>query len=373
MTPSYRPTRVEVDLGAIRDNVRSLLQAVAPAELMAIVKADAYGHGAVPVARAALEAGATWLGVALVEEGLALRDAGIDASVLLLSEPPPGSESATLEAGLTPVLCTRPAVERLREAANAAGLGAQVHVKVDTGMHRIGIWPVEETAAFVAGATDAGLAVTGLLTHFARADEPDASTTEEQLDRFDAAVRSVRASGHEAGILHAANTAGALASPAARLDLVRTGLGIYGVLPTPSVAPPDGGLRAALTWRSAVTMARRLPVGEALSYGHRYRLDRDSMVATIPVGYADGYPRALSSRADVLIGGQRCRVAGSVTMDQIIVDCGDLEVSAGDEVVLLGPQGDEEVTATELAECAGTIAYEILAGIGSRIPREYVE
>ncbi len=361
----HRPTFVQVDLDAIRHNVAALKPP--HAQVMAVVKAEAYGHGDVAVARAALEGGATWLGVALVEEGLGLRDAGIDAPVLVLSEFPPGSERDAVAAGLTPSLYTQTGLERLRAVAPA---GTAVHVKVDTGMHRVGVYPPEATPGFVRDVGAAGLSLGGLWTHFARSEE-DEATTRGQLALFRGVVDEVKAAGHLPDLLHAANSAGSILYPEAHLDLVRPGIAVYGILPAPGVGE-SLGLRPALTWRSSVTFARRLPAGEVVSYGHRYRLERDANVATVPVGYADGYPRSVSSGAEALIRGRRCPVAGSVTMDQLMLDCDDLPVEAGDEVVLLGAQGAETVSADELAAHAGTIAYEILTGIGQRVPREYV-
>jgi alanine racemase len=355
-----RPTRAEVDLDAIRHNVRTLKPE--ETELMAVVKADAYGHGDVAVARAALQAGATWIGVAIVEEGLRLRDAGIEAPILVLSEFSPGSEPVAVAARLTPSLYSHPALERLAEAAAGREIG--VHVKVDTGMHRAGVYPPEATKAFVDGVASKGLRLEALWTHFASSSE-DEKTTLVQLECFLAVVEDVRPA-----LLHTANSGATILYPETHLDLVRTGIAMYGLEPGPGVG--DGlGLRPALTWRSKVAMTRRLPAGERVSYGHHYRLERDANVATVPVGYADGYPRILSSRADVLIRGHRCRVAGSVTMDQVIVDCGDVPVEPGDDVVLLGRQGEETVAAEELAGLAGTIGYEIVTGIGPRVPREH--
>lgn len=366
MSDRYRPTWVEVDLDAIRHNVRVLKPPTS--ELMAVVKANGYGHGDVATARAALEGGATWLGVALVEEGLHLRDAGIDAPVLVLSEAPPGAEADALAARLTPTLYSEGGLARLAVTTGGAPVG--VHVKVDTGMHRVGVWPPEDAVGFVGRVAGSGLALEGLFTHFARSEE-DAATTDAQLRAFLEVVHAVRAAGHAPRVLHAANTGATILHPAAHLDVVRPGIGVYGLEPGPGVGSRLG-LRPALSWRSAVAFVKRLPAGERTSYGHHYRLGHDAWVATVPVGYADGYPRLLSSRADVLIGGRRCRVAGSVTMDQLIVDCGEFEPHAGDDVVLLGRQGEEEVTAEELAGHAGTIGYEIVARIGERVPREHV-
>ncbi len=360
-----RPTWVDVDLDAIRHNVRALKPE--EVELMAVVKADAYGHGDVAVARAALEAGASWVGVALVEEGIRLREEGIEAPILVLSEFPPGSELVATAAELTPSLYSDAALERLSEAAAGRAIG--VHVKVDTGMHRAGVYPPEATKGFVDRVASRGLRLDGLWTHYASSSE-DEKTTLVQLECFLEVVEEVRAAGYAPTVLHTANSGATILYPETHLDLVRTGIAMYGLEPAPGAF--DGlGLRPALTWRSKVAATRRLPAGERVSYGHRYRLEHDANVATVPVGYADGYPRILSSRADVLIRGHRCRVAGSVTMDQLIVDCGDVEVEAGDDVVLLGRQGEESVAADELARQAETIGYEIVTGIGARVPREH--
>jgi alanine racemase len=362
----FRPTWVQVDLNAIRHNVRTLKPE--SAELMAVVKANAYGHGDAQVARAALEAGATWLGVALVEEGLGLRDAGIEAPVLILSELPPGSEEAALDAGLTPSLYTDDGLTRL--AAAAAGRDVGVHVKADTGMHRAGVYPPEATVAFLERVARSGIGLDGLWTHLASSAQ-DEGTTLGQLDRFMSVVEEARGSGFAPRWLHAANSGATILYPQSHLDMVRPGIAIYGLEPEPGVGT-DLGLLPALSWRSAVTTTRWLPAGERVSYGLRYRLERDANVATVPVGYADGYPRAASSRADVLIQGTPCRVAGSVTMDHLIVDCGDVEVVAGDDVVLVGSQGAGSLSAWDLAACSDTIGYEIVTRIGERVPREYV-
>ena len=359
---TYRPTWVEVDLDAVRHNVGVLKPAAA--DLMAVVKADAYGHGAVAVARAALQAGATWCGVALVEEGLELRAAGIESPILVLSEFPPGAEAVALAHRLTPSLYSREGLARLAAAARGP---VGVHVKVDTGMHRVGVWPPEDLVPYLQTVADAGLHAEGIWTHLAKSED-DAETTRAQLARYDGALAAASAAGFDPALRHAANSGAVLRHPEAAFDVVRPGIALCGIAPGAAIVTD---LQPALTWRSAVSFARRLTTGERLSYGHRYELARDAMVATVPVGYADGYPRALSSKADVLIGGTRCRVAGNVTMDQLLVDCGDLDVHAGDDVVLLGGQGDEEITAWELATHADTIAYEIVSRIGQRVPRTY--
>ena len=364
-TTRYRPTVAVVDLEAIRHNVRVLKPA--RAEVMAVVKADGYGHGAVPVARAALEGGATWLGVALVEEGLELVEAGLGVPILLLTEFPPGSERDALAAGLTPTLYTEEGLSRLAEAAGGASIG--VHVKVDTGMHRVGLAP-ERTAGFLEEVRRAGLRVEGLWTHLAKSEELGDSFSDHQLERFDLQVARAKATGFGPRYVHAANSAAAIARPAFHFDLIRLGIAMYGLSPGPEL---DGmaDLRPAMSWKSSVSMVKRVGSGEAISYGLRYRLTRESTIVTVPVGYADGYNRLLGNRGEVLIHGRRYGVAGAVTMDQIMVDCRDDQVKQGEEVVLMGRQGNEEIRAGELAAWAGTISYEVVCGVGARVPREY--
>jgi alanine racemase len=359
-----RATRVEVDLDAIRHNVRALKPD--GIELMAVVKANAYGHGDTEVARAAVEAGATWLGVALVEEGLRLRMTGVEAPILVLSEVPEGSESLAIAHRLTPSVYTQAGLRRL---AHSAPGRVAVHVKVDTGMHRVGVWPPEDTIGFLREVEASGLEVEGLFTHLAKSED-DEVTTKMQLERFETVVDAARATGIAPRYVHAANSGGLILHPEAHLDLVRPGIAIYGIPPAPGVGE-ELGLRQALAWRSAVTSTKWLEAGERLSYGHRYELERPAWIATVPVGYADGYPRRAWSTAEVLIGGRRCRIAGTVTMDQLMVDCGDTEIAPGEEVVLLGRQGDDAITAWELAEHAGSVGYEIVTRIGPRVPREY--
>lgn len=367
MSRRFRPTWAEVDLEAVRHNVRALKPD--GAELMAVVKANGYGHGDVPVARAALEAGATWFGVALVEEGIRLRDAGLDAPILLLSELPPEAAKDALAADLTPTTYSAENAEAIAVAAEALGRPARVHLKVDTGMHRVGVRP-EGAPALARALRDRGIEPEGVWTHLARSEELDDPTSEEQLNRFDRVLETLRDAGVRPRYRHAANSAAAIAWPASHLDLVRVGIAMYGISPGPQV---DGllDLRPAMSVRSRIGHVQRLGAGQAVSYGHGYRLERESTIATVPIGYADGYFRALSRVGRVLIGGQRYPLAGTVTMDQIMVDCGDDPVAVGDEVVLFGRQGDEEIRAEEVAGWAGTIGYEIVCAVSARVPREY--
>jgi alanine racemase len=364
----FRPTVAVIDLEAVRHNVRALMPE--KAAVMAVVKANGYGHGAVPVAMAAVEGGAAWLGVALVEEGLALRQGGVGAPVLVLTEFPPGSERDALDAGLTPSLYTRGGLDRLATAAGGRPVG--VHVKVDTGMHRVGL-PPSEAVPFLHAVAAAGLQVEGLWTHFAKSEELNDPFTSIQVERFNAVLDAVRSAGLRP-LVHAANSAAAMARPDLDFDLVRLGLAIYGLCPGPDLREPAAaaGLRPAMSWRSAVTMVKRVAAGERISYGQHYRVERESTIATVPVGYADGYGRRSSGKAHVLIRGRRYPVAGTVTMDQLMVDCGDDPVQAGEEVVLIGRQGELHLTADDLAGWTGTINYEVVCGVSERVPREYV-
>ncbi|MDQ6836996.1 MAG: alanine racemase [Actinomycetota bacterium] len=385
-----RPAWAEIDLDVITTNAAVLTGIVAPAELCAVVKADGYGHGAVPVAQAARRGGATWLGVALVEEGVELRDAGIDGPILVLSEPTPGAMAEVVGRDLTPTLYTTTGVEAAVAEVGRSGrrrpLG--VHVKVDTGMHRVGAAPDVAMALALDVAGRAELDLDGFWTHFAVADEVDEPYTADQMSVFDTVSARLRGAGIIPRWRHAANSAGALWHPGTRLDLVRCGIALYGLAPcSDGVAAPEmTGLSPALSLRARVSHVKALDAGERLSYGLRYRLDEPSVVATVPLGYADGVPRSLSAAGgEVLIGGRRRRLAGTVTMDQVLVDCGPdprlgrgpdagpgPAVEVGDDVVLLGSQGAEHIGAWEWATLTGTISYEVVCGISQRVPRTYL-
>lgn len=353
-----RPSWVEVDLEAIRHNVRALKALIAPAMLCAVVKADGYGHGDVPVAEAAIEAGATWLAVALVEEGVRLREAGVEAPILLLSEPPLSDASEVVHWNLTPTVYRPDFVGALR----AAG-GKGVQVKVDTGMHRVGAAP-PALPALVEACRAAGITVDAIWTHFAVSEEVGDFTV-AQIAAFDEAI-----DGLDAPMTHLANTAGGILYPGARRDMVRIGIGIYGIHPGPATWPRVT-LKPAMRIVSQVGYVQLLAAGARPSYGRRRPLGDDSNVVTVPIGYADGFPRGLSDEGQVLIGGRRHPLAGTVTMDQIVVDVGGMSVQVGDEVVVIGRQDDEEITADEWAGLLGTIPYEVVCQIGPRLPRRY--
>jgi alanine racemase len=370
----YRPVWAEIDLDAVRANVRAFADLVAPAKVCAVVKAEGYGHGAVEVGKAALDAGAACLAVALVEEGAQLRAAGIDAPILVLSEPVPEAADGVIAHRLTPVVYTAGGIDALTKAAAAADIAEPlpVHLKVDTGMHRVGCDPERaiELAMHVTEFPELELA--GVCTHFAVADEPDNEYTEQQRGRFEEVLASFRRRELPTGIVHAANSAGAITAPTARYDMVRVGIGIYGIAPAPALND-EIELRPALAVKARVSHVQDLHAGERVSYGLRYTAERDTRIATVPAGYADGVPRELSLRGgEVLIRGRRFPIAGTVTMDQLMVDVSDAPVAVGDEVVLLGRQGDEAITAQEWADRMDTIAYTIVCGIGPRVPRRYL-
>lgn len=370
-----RPVWAEVDLGAIAANAAALARHAAPARLCAVVKADGYGHGAVEVARAALEGGADVLAVALAAEGAELRAAGIGARILVLSQASCDELDDLVGHDLDATVYTDEGVQDLAAAAARAGRAAdpvRVHLKIDTGMHRVGVQPAD--AATLAKAIDAApaLSLASAFTHCAVADEPGNPFTDVQLERFDAVLAELAAAGIEVPCQHAANTAAAIDHPAARRDLVRVGIGLYGIDPSPALAGRVP-LVPALSLHARVSHVKRVAAGEGISYGLRYRPERDTTIATVPLGYADGLPRRLGELGGtVLVGDRAVPIAGSVTMDQILVDCGDDRVEVGDEVVLLGRQGDVEVRAADWASTLGTIAYEVVCGISPRVPRRYV-
>jgi alanine racemase len=362
----------EVDLDAIAHNVGVLRTTVAPAEVWAVVKADGYGHGAVPVARAAITAGASGLCIALVSEGAALRAAGIDGPILVLSEQPPGTLDDLVAARLIATVSTADGADALAAAATGARIAAQpVHVKVDTGMHRVGARPEEATdlVARIAGHASR-LQLTGVFTHLAVADDPDDEYTDEQLGRFDTWLAALPDA--DGLVVHAANSAAALTRADARRTLVRAGIAVYGISPGPRLDATAATLRPALALKARVSFVKRLAAGARLSYGLRHTVTRAANVATVPIGYADGVRRNLSGTGTcVLIGGKRRPIVGTITMDQLLVDCGDDDVAIGDEVVLLGQQGGERIRAEEWADTLGTIGYEIVCGLGPRVPRRY--
>jgi len=359
-----RPTRAEIDLDALAHNLRVVRDRAAAAKVLAVVKADAYGHGLEAVGRRLAEEGIDGLGVALVEEGLLLRERGVTVPILVLNGIYDGAHAETLRAGLTPVVYDLEDVERF---SRAAGIGtADIHLKIDTGMTRLGV-PDHELDPFLDGLEGyPNVRVSGLMTHLSSAED-DAEATRAQLVRFEAAKARVIARGHRPRLVHAANSAATLFRDEARFDMVRAGVVLYGVMPGPT---PDPELRPVMRVVTSVARVKTFPAGTAVGYGRSWTAPRESRIATLAIGYGDGYPRSLSNRAEVLIRGQRCPVVGRVSMDLTGVDVTDLSgCERGDEAVVLGAQGGDAITAEELGERAGSISWEILTQISPRVPR----
>ncbi|MGW1058356.1 alanine racemase [Micromonospora rubida] len=364
-------SEVRVDLDAIRENV-TRLRAGASGELMAVVKADGYGHGMLPSARAALDAGADWLGVCTLEEALTLRRAGVTAPVLawLLAPGLPLHEGVAV--GVDLAAASLPQLDEMIEASRRAGRPARLHLKIDTGLARGGAtvadWPALLEAAAKAQA-DGLVEVVGVWSHFVYADLPGHPTTDRQLSVFHEGLDMVERAGLRPRYRHLANSAATLTRPDTHFDLVRPGIAIYGLSP---VAGERFGLRPAMTARARVMLTKRVPAGSGVSYGHTYLTEADANLAVVPLGYADGVPRHASNAGPVQLAGKRRSVSGRVCMDQFVVDCGDDPVAAGDVVTLFGPGTDGEPTADDWADAAGTINYEIVTRFGGvRVPRVY--
>jgi alanine racemase len=361
----------EIDLDAIRHNIAELRASAPQSEVMGVVKGYAYGHGNPAAARAMLEAGATRLGTARVAEALHLRDAGITAPIHVFTEPPPLSAATMITYDLTPTVYSEAFAESLSQEAVARGRRIGVHVKVDSGMHRVGIMASDLPDAIGALKALDGIAIEGAWSHFAVADIPGHSFTRRQFDLFNELVIEIERAIGPLRYKHIANSAATLSMPESHLDIVRPGLAAYGLFPGPRlIHSPD--LRPAMSLRARINASKVVPAGERLSYGLRYELERDSRVVTVPAGYADGYDRGLSGTAEVLIEGKRHRVSGTVCMDQFLVDVGGDAVDAGVVVTLIGSDGAERITAEELAGAIGTVNYEITTRIASRVPRVYL-
>lgn len=363
----------DVSLDAIATNVSMLRELCGTSEVCAVVKADGYGHGAVAVAKAAVGAGAGWLAVAQVAEATALRTAGVTAPILLLSEPRADDLYEALSTRAAVTVYTADLIRQLGDAARTVRADhVPVHLKVDTGMHRVGAAPSDLVSLAQQVAEDPRLSLDAVWTHCAVADEPDNPFTARQLECFDDAVAAVEVSGIPVPMRHAANSAAAIVHPASRYDLVRCGIAVYGIAPAPELVGRVS-LAPAVRLATEVAFVKPVAAGEGVSYGLRHRVERDTVVATLPIGYADGVFRSLGTEGqEVLIGGRRHRMVGVVTMDQVMVDVGPGSgVRPGDEVVLLGGQGEERISPEEWAARLGTIAYEVVCALGPRVERRY--
>ena len=361
-----------VDLGTITGNVEVLRERIPGPQLMAVVKADGYGHGSTQAARAAVAGGADWLGVVHVAEALRLRRAGISGPVLVLMALAENAQEDAIRAGIDLTAGSVALVGQIATAARKAGTPARLHLKADTGLSRGGATPAEWPAvvdAALAAQADGLVNVTGLWSHFACADEPGHPSINAQLTRFADATAQAEKAGVTPEVRHIANTAGAITVPDSRLDLVRLGGAVYGLSTLPGGAP--GWLRPAMALRARLAQVKRVPPGTGVSYGHRYVTTSTTTLGLVPLGYADGVPRAAIGHPLVQARGRRWDIAGTVCMDQFVVDFGDEPVEPGDEVVLFGPGDDGEPTAQEWGERLGTISYEIVTGIGGRVPRTY--
>ena len=342
---------------------------------MAVVKADGYGHGAAETARAALRAGARYLGVAFVDEGLQLREAGIEAPILVLGHTPLRSVEAAVRGDLALTVFAPETVDEAAASASRLGRLARLHLKADTGMARLGVRTSEEALALCRRAFASEWVVPeGIFTHFAAADADDPAVTNEQFDRFLSIVEALEREGFRFPIRHCCNSAATLRFPHMHLDMVRVGIALYGLTPGDRRLFPAHGLRPAMSLKTKVSSVKRLPPDRGVSYGHTFRTARESVVATIPIGYADGLPRALSNRGSALVRGRRIPVAGTVCMDQTMLDATDApDVRPGDDVLLFGVHDGEELPCDEMASLLGTIHYEIVSSVGKRVPRLYRE
>lgn len=371
-----RPTWAEIDLDAIAHNMRELRRIAKPeAKICAVVKANAYGHGAVPVSRKVLAAGADFLGVAVLSEALQLRRAGIDAPILILGYTPPEQAEEVVKYDLSQTVFQWEVARALSDAARRLGKKAKIHVKIDTGMGRIGFLPGEEAVAEIKKiAALPHLYLEGIFTHFAMADACDKTFTYRQLKIFLELIKRLEQEGIVFSFRHAANSAALIDLPETHLDMVRPGIALYGLYPSPEVKREKVELVPAMTVKSRIIQVKKVPTGTPVSYGCTWRAPRPTVVATLPIGYADGYTRLLSGKGEVLVKGKRVPVIGRICMDQCMIDVTDVpEVKQGEEVLIFGRDGRETLPVEELAAKIGTINYEIVCMLGERVPRYYRE
>jgi alanine racemase len=369
--PSDRPTIAVIDMDALDHNFKEVVRCAEGQRVLAVVKARAYGHGAVEVSQRLLMLGAEMLGVALVEEGRELRDAGIDAPILVMGATFPEQAEAMVSLKLTPAVFSLAVAQALSEAAHRRRTTINIHVKIDTGMGRIGIAP-EDAPGYIAALQKLGsVSVQGLMTHFADADLRDKQFASRQMDRFEALLSALEAKKIDVPMRHAANSAAVLDFHRAFFTMVRPGLMLYGYNPLEEGAI-GADLRQVLSLVTRIAFLKKVPPGVPISYGRTFTTKRGSLIATLPVGYADGYSRGLSNKGVALVRGIRVPVVGRVCMDMCMVDVTDVpDVREGDDVVLIGSQGDERITADDIAAMTGTISYEVLCGISNRVPRIY--
>jgi len=364
-----RPTVARISLSALTHNFEEVTRRANGRKILAVVKANAYGHGLVPVARHLLERGAHMLGVALVEEGRELREAGIEAPILVMGPVFPEQADAVAALRLTPALSNNTVARALDDAARRRSRRIAVHVKIDTGMSRTGVSPEAAPDLIRELNSLEGIVVEGLMTHFADADLRDKAFAAQQMERFETLIRTLTDQGISIPLRHAANSASILDYPRALFTMVRPGLMLYGYDPVEGNAP-GAALQPVLSLVTRIFLLKKLPAGTPISYGRTFVTRRESLIATIPIGYADGFSRSLSNCGEALVWGARVPVTGRVCMDMTMLDVTDVPgVREGDEVVLIGSSGSERITAADLAAKTGTIPYEVLCGISSRVPR----
>jgi alanine racemase len=376
----YRPTVAEISLDALTHNIQAFRNALpAGTKLLASVKANAYGHGSVEVAKEAVAAGADYLGVAFLDEALQLRNAGVAAPILVLGYTPPEGLPVARERGITLTLF-REDVLRAAESLPVDGPKLKVHVKIDTGMGRLGLRPGGEAERFLERACALPqLEVEGLFTHYAAADEADKSYTLMQAERFAQVVAYVRRNGLPPILFHAGNSAAGIDLPEHTGNMLRLGIGMYGLYPSNEVNRERVALKPVMTLKTRIVQVKAVPPGEGISYGVRYVTSMPERIGTLPVGYADGFSRMLTGKAEVLLRGRRVPVRGTICMDQCMIGldaaeaAGEPPVEPGEEVVLIGRQGDACITADEVADRLGTIHYEVTCMVAARVPRVYIK
>ena len=368
--PLGRPTVCFIDHDALRWNLRQIRAKVgAKVKILSMVKANGYGHGAAAIARTLAAAGGDAFGVATLEEGVELRQVGIDQAILVLAGAYEDQLDQFFAHALTPVAHELSGLKRLEAAVLRRGATLDAHLKVDTGMGRLGLVAAELADWLPEIEKLSALRIAGVFSHFSRAESVEGDYTKQQLELFNRVVARLRAAGVAPGLVHFANSAATITLPAAYFDMVRPGIMLYGVYPSPSMADRIT-LKPVLSWKTKILQLKKVPPGTSISYGQTFITQRESLIATLPIGYADGYPRLLSNRGAALAGGQRAPVVGRVCMDLTLIDVTDIKnVKQGDEVVLLGRQGAAEISADEIAAWANTISYEILTSIGARVPR----
>ncbi len=375
---NIRPTWAEINLDHLRYNLQEIqrINSSKFKKICAVVKADGYGHGAVEVARTALSCGASYLGVAFLDEALELREKGITAPILILGFTPENQFDTILEHDITQTIYDLRSAVALSEKAVKYDKKAKIHIKIDTGMGRIGFYPDSPSVSQIRKIFSLkNLIVEGIFTHFARADEWDRSFTEKQFQLFTKTVNLIEGKDFKIPLKHVANSAGILEFPNTHLDMVRAGIIIYGLYPSNEVAKDRISLKPIMSLKTRVSHVKILPAGKPISYGGTYTTTGPSRIITLPVGYADGYSRLLSAKGEVLIKGQRAPILGRICMDQCIVDGTNIngDINSGDEVTLIGKDGNEEISVEEIAEHIGTINYEITCNISKRVPRVYIE